>query len=73
MCQASCYNILMNSCTVHGINNKFANKLFTLLWLHLLPVDNCLPHDYYIAKTLTRRLGLDYKNIHDCGKGCVIF
>jgi hypothetical protein len=24
----------MNLCIVHGVNNKFVDELFTLLWLH---------------------------------------
>lgn len=62
--------LLMNLCIIHGVNNKFANELFTLLHLHLLSGDNCLLNNYYVAKTLTKKLGLDYKNIHACSKGC---
>lgn len=65
--------LLMNLCTIHGVNNKFADELFTLLHFHLLPRDNCLLNNYYVAKSLTKSLGLDYKNIHVCGKGCVLF
>ncbi len=65
--------LLMNLCIVHGINNKFAYELFAFLHLHLLLVDNCLPNNYYIVKTLTRILRLDYKNIHACGKRCVLY
>ncbi len=32
-----------------------------------------MPQNYYAAKTLTIRVGLDYKNIHVCGKRCVLF
>jgi hypothetical protein len=63
----------MNLCIVHGVTNKFANELFTLLCLHLLPEPNCLPNNLYIAKTLTHQLGLDYKTIHACARGCVLF
>ncbi len=65
--------LFMNLCIIHGVNKKFANELFTLLHLHLLPGDNYLPNNYYVAKTLTKRLGLDYKNIHACSKGCFLF
>jgi hypothetical protein len=51
----------MNLCTLHGANNKFTDELFTLLQFHLLPIDNCLPQNYYVVKTLTRSLNLDYK------------
>jgi hypothetical protein len=65
--------LFVNLCMMHGVNNKFAYELFTLLRLHLLLADNCLPHNYYVAKTLTRKIGLDYKNIRVCGKRCVLF
>jgi hypothetical protein len=65
--------LLMNLCIVHGVNNKFANELFTFLRLHLLLGDNCLLNNYYVAKTLTKRLILYYKNIHACSKGCILF
>jgi len=65
--------LFMNLCIVHGINNKFANELFTLLHFHLLHVDNCLPNNYYATKTLSKILMLDYKNIHACGKRCVLY
>jgi hypothetical protein len=53
--------------------NKFANELFTLLRFHLLPEPNCLPNNFYVAKTLTCQLGLDRKTIHACARGCVLF
>jgi hypothetical protein len=65
--------LFMNLCTMHGVINKFSYEFFTFLRLHLLHVDTCLPQNYYVTKTLTKRLGLDYKNIHACGKGCVLF
>jgi hypothetical protein len=51
----------MNLCTLHGVNNKFTDELFTLLQIHLLPINNCLPQNYYVVKTLTIILNLDYK------------
>jgi CRISPR/Cas system-associated protein Cas7 (RAMP superfamily) len=65
--------LLMNLCIVHGVSNKFANELFTFLHLHLLLGDNCLLNNYYVAKTLTKRLGLDCKCIHACNKGVFCF
>jgi hypothetical protein len=64
---------LMNICTIHGVSNKFANELFTLLHLHLLLEPNYLVGNYYVVRTLIRNLGLTYKNIHACVKGCVLF
>ncbi len=65
--------LLTNLCNVHGVSNKFANELFALLRLHLLLTDNCLPNNYYVTKTLTRISRLDYKNIHACGRRCVLY
>jgi hypothetical protein len=65
---------LMNLCTIHGITNKFnVDEIFTFLCLYLLLEPICLLNNFYIAKTLTRQLGLDYKTIHACTKGCVLF
>jgi hypothetical protein len=44
--------------------NKFTHEFSTLLRLHLLPEPNCLPNNFYVAKTLTCQLGLDYMTIH---------
>jgi len=46
--------LFMNLCTMHGIDNKFVDEFFTLLRLHLLLADNCLPQNYYVGKTLTK-------------------
>ncbi len=64
---------LMNICTIHGVNYIFVDEIFTLLHFHLLLGNNCLLNNYYVMKSLTKILGLDYKNIHVCGKGCVFF
>jgi len=65
--------LFMNLCTIHGVNNKFANELFALLHFHLLFEPNCLVGKYYVARTLTQNLGLNYNNIHACAKRCVLF
>jgi hypothetical protein len=65
--------LLMNLCTVHGVSNCFVDELFTILQGHLLPEENCLPKNYYAAKTLTRNLGLSYNTIHACESGCILF
>jgi hypothetical protein len=65
--------ILMNLCTIHGVSNNFADELFTILHRHLLPEDNILPRNHYVAKSLTSKLGLTYTSIHACGKGCILF
>jgi hypothetical protein len=65
--------VLMNLYTIHGVSHKFSYELFALVHFHLLPELNCLACNYYVAKTLTQNLGLDYNNIHTYGKGCVLF
>ncbi len=65
--------LLMNICTIHGVNNKFVDELLTLLHKHLLHVGNCLPIKMYHAKTLTKKVGFNYKIIHACPSGCVLF
>jgi hypothetical protein len=63
--------LLMNLCTVHGVSNSFVEELFSLMHSHLLPEENSLPKNYYAAKSLTGRLGLSYRTIHACRKGCI--
>ena len=65
--------LLMNLCTIHGVTNGFADELFTILNSHLLPTKNVLPKNYYIAWSLTTKLGLLYNSIHACDKGYVLF
>jgi hypothetical protein len=45
--------LLMKLCTVRRVNNNFANELFIILHLHLLPEGNILPRNHYVAKSLT--------------------
>ena len=65
--------LIMTLCTIHGVSNKFADQLFVLFRLHLLPGENRLPKNYHAAKSLIRRLGLNYNTIHACVGGCVLF
>ncbi len=65
--------LLMNVCTIHGVSNKFMDELLALLHKHLLPKDNLLPPSMYAAKSFTRKVGLDYKHIHACVNGCILF
>ena len=65
--------IIMTFCTIHAVNNKFADQLFTLFREHLLPSENLLPKNYYAAKSLIQKLGLNYNTIHACQAGCVLF
>ena len=65
--------LIMTLCTIHGVSNRFADLLFTLFWEHLLPSENLLPKNYYAVKALIQNLGLNYKTIHACQGGCVLF
>jgi hypothetical protein len=65
--------LIMTLCTIHGVSNKFADQIFVLFRLHLLPGENRLPKNYHAAKSLIRRLGLNYNTIHACVGGCVLF
>jgi len=64
--------MITNICAVHSVTNKMADDMLAF-FKHLLPPSNTLPPSMYHAKTLTRRLGLDFKNIHCCPAGCVLF
>jgi hypothetical protein len=65
--------LLVNLYTVHGVSNCFVDELFAILQGYLLPPDNCLPRNYYGARSLTQKLGLSYNSIHVCVKGCMLF
>ena len=65
--------LIMTLCTIHGVSNKFADQLFALFRLHLLPGENRLPKNYHAAKSMIRKLGLNYNTIHACVGGCVLF
>ena len=65
--------MVVNLVATHtGITEKAADDILATI-KSLLPSSNCLPGSFYQAKTLTRRLGLDFKNIDGCPKGCVLF
>ena len=65
--------LIMTLCTIHGVSNKFADSIFALFRLHILPDENRLPKNYHAAKSLIRKLGLNYNTIHACVRGCVLF
>ncbi len=65
--------LLMNICTIHRVNNKFVDELLSLLHKYFLPLDNCLLTNMYHAKTLSKKVSLNYKMIHACPNGCVLF
>ncbi len=65
--------LLMNICTIHGVNNKFVDELLSLLHKYPLLPNNCLPSNMYHAKTLTMKVGLNFHIIQACPKGCILF
>ena len=65
--------MIVNLVATHqGMTEKAADDMFAT-FRSLLPTENCLPASLYQAKTLTRRLGLDFTNIDGCPNGCVLF
>ena len=65
--------MIVNLVATHsGITEKAADDILATLKC-LLPDENCLPDSMYKAKTLTKRLGLDFRNIDGCPRGCVLF
>ncbi|KAL3698568.1 hypothetical protein R1sor_012644 [Riccia sorocarpa] len=65
--------MFLNICYEHGVPNVAVSELLVLLSQRTLLDDNHLPRNYYHAKRLISRLGLDYVTIHACPKGCVLF
>ena len=65
--------LIMILYTIHRVSNKFADQVFALFCLHLLPGENRLSKNYHAAKSLMRRLGLNFNTIHACVRGCVLF
>ena len=65
--------LIMTLCTIHGVSNKIADQLFALFSLHFLSGENRLPKNYYAAKSMIRKLGLNYNTINACEGGCVLF
>ena len=65
--------LVINLCTIHGINNKFVDELFIILYCYLLPKGNTLPRNHYVARTLNIKLGLAYNTIYACENYCILF
>ena len=65
--------MLVNLVATHsGITERVEDDMFATFKC-LLPGENCLSASLYQAKTLTWRLGLDFRNINGCMNGCVLF
>ncbi|KAL3685350.1 hypothetical protein R1sor_003372 [Riccia sorocarpa] len=65
--------VLLNICYEHGVPNIAVDEILALLQRRAFPEDNHLPSNHYQAKKLISRLSLDYKIIHTCPNGCVLF
>jgi len=65
--------IIMNTCAIFYVSNKFMDELLRYLSKDLLPRGNLLPGTHYLTRKSIRRLGLNYKNIHACPDGCVLY
>ena len=65
--------VLVNMAVVHNVPNEYLNELLKYLGTVLLPRGNRLPRNYYEAKNIIKKLGLNYKQIHACPNGCVLY
>jgi hypothetical protein len=65
--------VLINMAVVHNVPNEYLNELLKYLNTVLLPRPNQLPRNYYKAKNIIKKLGLNYKKIHACPHGCVLY
>lgn len=69
----ACVLILLNICRMHRVSNAFINELLHVLSRSILPSPNSLPDSERKASRLLHKLGLGYKAIHACSRGCVLF
>jgi hypothetical protein len=65
--------VLINMAVVHSVPNEYLNEFVKYLSIVLLPCGNHLLRNYYEAKNIIKKLGLNYKQIHACPSGCVLF
>jgi hypothetical protein len=65
--------VLINMAVVHNVPNEYLNELLKYINTVLLPCPNQLPRNYYEAKNIIKKLGLNYKKIHACPHGCVLY
>ena len=52
--------VLIKMVVIHSISNEYLNELLKYLSTVLLPCGNKLPRNYYEAKNIIRKLGLNY-------------
>lgn len=65
--------LILNLQSMAGGTNVHTDGIFKLLSGTLLPSPNTCPTSRLEAKSLMTSIGLEYKVIHACPKGCVLF
>lgn len=65
--------VLMTLWCTHGVSNTFVDELLYYVSIELLPTENVLPKNHYIAKKMLQVLGLSYNIIYAYPLGCVLF
>ena len=65
--------VLINMAVIHSVPNEYLNELLKYMSTVLLPRGNKLPRNYYEAKNIIKKLGLNYKQIHACPSRCVLY
>jgi hypothetical protein len=65
--------MFFNICTCHNVANVCATELLSFLKTSVLPKNNKVPKNMYEARKVISSMGLDYKEIGACKKGCVLF
>ena len=72
-CRLSATLLILNLQSTYGVPNIHTDALFKLLKEKILPKDNTLPQNRDEAKKLLASIGMEYKIIHACKKGCILF
>ena len=65
--------VMMSLQHVHGVPNAFMDELFSFLKKDVLHRDNIVPGSRYECWSYLEKIGLMFKSIHVCGRGCIFF
>jgi hypothetical protein len=65
--------VLINMGVIHSVSNEYLNELLKYLSTVILPRGNQLPRNFYEAKNIIKKLGLNYEQIHACPSGCILY
>lgn len=65
--------VMMSLQHVHGVPNAFMDELFSFLKKDVLHRDNIMPGSRYACWSYLEKIGLTFKSIHVCGRGCILF